>query len=70
MEPIEIIRRALLNAKISRYEISKRTGVDQATLLRFRNGTVQDLRTSTAARLCKALGLELIVRKARRPGRR
>jgi len=70
MEPIETIRRALINAKISRYEISKRSGVDQATLLRFRNGTVQDLRTSTAARLSEALGLELIVQKARRARRR
>jgi len=51
------LRDAILTSGISRYRLSKQTGVSQATLSLFVNGH-QSLNLTTAAKLARALGLE------------
>jgi transcriptional regulator with XRE-family HTH domain len=62
----EQLRRLLAESGLSRYEIGRRSGVDEAALSRFANGQ-RGLTTESLDRLCDALGLELV---ARRPKRR
>jgi transcriptional regulator with XRE-family HTH domain len=59
------LRQAILNCGMSRYELSKRTGVDQAALSRFMHGQC-GLLTTTLDRLCPVLGLELVPAKQAR----
>jgi transcriptional regulator with XRE-family HTH domain len=62
------LRQAILSAKLSRYAISKLSGVSQAVLSRFVTGG-RTLTLETAAKLADALGLELSPRrKARKAG--
>ena len=54
------IRDAIKNARVSRYEICKQTGVDQATLSRFMNKT-GGMSVATLDKLGKFLGLSIVV---------
>ncbi len=58
------IRRALVASGRSRYEVSQKSGVDQAALSRFVAGG--GLRIDSLEALAAALGLEIKVAKARR----
>lgn len=60
------LRRALLKAK-SRYEVSRETGIDQATLSRFARG-LADLRLANADLLARYFELELGAPSERKPG--
>ena len=54
---------------VSRYEISKRSGVSQSVLGRMVNGDRQDVETGTADRILEAISLELrIVKKKKAAG--
>ena len=61
------LRRVLGECGLSRYEIAKRSGVDEAALSRFVNGQ-RGLTTDTLDRLAEVLDLELIPK--RRPRKR
>ena len=57
----EQITKAIEKSKISRYQISKDTGIDQSVLFRIVNGGSCSL--ETADKLCHYLGLELKPKK-------
>jgi transcriptional regulator with XRE-family HTH domain len=63
----EQLRRLINESGFSRYEISKQTGVDQATLSRFMKGS--DLSTRSIDLLGKYLGLSLVQKQSRRKRR-
>jgi len=52
------LRKAILSAKVSRYELARITGVSEASLSLFVNGK-RSLNLNTAAKVAKALRLEL-----------
>ena len=54
----ERLRRAIQSADVSRYEISRRTGVSQAQLSRFVHGKQRTVTLETADRL-KLAGIKL-----------
>ena len=54
----EQLREAILTSGLSRYRLSKLTGVSDGVLCNFVNGH-RSLTLRTAAKLTKALGLEL-----------
>ena len=58
----EQLRQAILQSDLSRYRLSKLTGVDHAVLSNFVNQK-RSLTMTTAAKLAKALGLELRPKK-------
>lgn len=55
----DVIRDAVLHSELTRYEIAKRSGIDQAALLRFVRGG--SLRIESLEKLCPVLGLKLSV---------
>lgn len=55
----DVVRDAVLQSELTRYEIAKRSGIDQAALLRFVRGG--SLRVESIEKLCPVLGLELSV---------
>ena len=59
------IRRAVAASGLTRYRISKITGIDQAVLSRFMAGKV-GLSMSALDRLADALELEVVARKQRK----
>ncbi|MHC4533536.1 MAG: helix-turn-helix domain-containing protein [Planctomycetota bacterium] len=59
---IEIIRDCIKNRSLSRYEISKRTGIDQTVLYRIVRGG--DCMSDTADKLLKLFGYEIRKKKA------
>ncbi|HUS95374.1 MAG TPA: helix-turn-helix transcriptional regulator [Hyphomicrobiaceae bacterium] len=64
----ESLRQAILNAGITRYRLSKLSGVTEGVLCQFvnRNRTIT---METAAKLAAVLGLELTPVKRARKGR-
>jgi plasmid maintenance system antidote protein VapI len=54
----EELRQAIVNAEISRYRLSRLTGVSDGLLCNFVNRK-RSITMITAAKLAKALGLEL-----------
>ena len=58
----EQIRTAIQESELTRYEIAKRTGVDQAALSRFMSGE-RGLSTSSLDKLMVVLELEVVNRK-------
>jgi ribosome-binding protein aMBF1 (putative translation factor) len=56
---IEAIAKAIENSDISRYQISKDTGIDQAVLCRLMQHSKGCISIETADKLCCYLGLEL-----------
>ena len=60
------LRQTILKADITRYRLSQQTGVSEGVLSNFVNGR-RSLTMTTAAKLAKALGLEL--RPTRKKGR-
>ena len=58
----EQLRQAIINSGMTRYRLSKLTGVDDAVLCNFVNYK-RSLTMTTAAKLAKALGLELRPKK-------
>lgn len=62
------LRKAIEASGLSRYAISKRSGVDQAALSRFMAGKMA-LTTDTLDRLAGVLGVELRRRKAKGDGK-
>jgi transcriptional regulator with XRE-family HTH domain len=61
------LRHILNKCGLSRYEIAKRSGVDEAALSRFVNGR-RGLTTDTLDRLAEVLDLELVSRRRRKRG--
>lgn len=57
----ETLRRIIRECDLSRYELSKRTGVAQSVLSRFMAGL--DINTNTIDALAKELGLELVAKR-------
>jgi transcriptional regulator with XRE-family HTH domain len=63
------LRRAIDNSGMTRYEIAKRTGIDESALAKFYNHR-RGLSLKALDRLGECLGLEIIVRrKPRKKGR-
>ena len=58
----EQLRQAILKSEFSRYRLSRLTGVDDAVLCNFVNRK-RSITMTTAAKLAKALDLELRPRK-------
>ena len=56
------VRQAIANSDLTRYRISKLTGIDQSQLSKFVNG-LRGLSTDGLDRLGELLGLEITVRK-------
>lgn len=54
----EIVRRAITSSQLTRYQISKQTGVSQAALSRFVNGE-RSISLDTLEKLRDVLGLDL-----------
>ncbi len=63
-EIAEQIRQAITKGDKSRAQISRETGVDQGQLSRFMDG--QNIRTAALEAIARSLGLEIVVRPARR----
>jgi len=59
------LREAIVKSKMSRYKISQLSGVGEAQLSLFVNGK-RTLTLTSAAKVAKVLGLELVVRKGKR----
>ena len=59
------LRQAIIDSELSRYRLSQMTGVPESVLCTFVNGK-RSITMTTAAKLAKALGLEL---KSKRKGR-
>ncbi len=55
---LEKIRKELKKCGVSRYEVAKKTGIDQTILFRIYHNT-RGCTIETADKLCKYLGLEL-----------
>jgi plasmid maintenance system antidote protein VapI len=62
-----ILRRAILESGLSRYAISARSGVDQATLSRFIAGK-RGLNLDSVDKLVDVLGLEIRPCRKRKDG--
>jgi len=62
------IRAAIVNCGISRYRISKETGIDPAALCRFMQGKV-GLTTDTLDKLAECIGLRIVADKPHKKGR-
>jgi plasmid maintenance system antidote protein VapI len=58
------LRKAIVRSRMSRYRISKLSGVSEGQLSLFVNGK-RSLTLPAAAKLAKVLGLELTEKKAR-----
>ncbi|MBL7140809.1 MAG: helix-turn-helix transcriptional regulator [Planctomycetes bacterium] len=67
MDIQEQLRKAILDAEVSRYALSKMTGVNQGVLSRFVNRE-RSITMDTAAKLATALGLELKRTRQRKGG--
>jgi transcriptional regulator with XRE-family HTH domain len=61
-------RQAIQSCGMSRYELSKLTGVDQAALSRFMSGE-RGLAVASLDLLAPVLGLQLVVNKKTKPAR-
>jgi len=61
----EQLRKAVDASELSRYEICKRIGLDQATMSRFMGGN-SGLKMHTLDKLTELLGLELAKRGAKK----
>jgi len=59
------LRRIIAESGLSRYELARRSGVEQSALSRFVNGQ-RGLTTESLDRLAEALGLELTVKRPAR----
>ena len=65
----DAMRKALRTAAISRYEVCKRTGVDQGHMSKFMSGQA-GFSFETMERIADCLGVEIVVRPKRgRKGR-
>jgi hypothetical protein len=62
----ECIQEAIRAAGMSRYAISKRTGIDQGSLSRFMWGRPGGLSFESVDKVLDALDLEIVVRPRRR----
>ena len=62
------IRKAIKTAPMSRYAISKATGIDQAQLARLMAGQ-EGLSIASLERLVDCLGLEIVIRPKGKKGR-
>lgn len=65
---LEKLAEAIENSEQSRYEIWRRTGVDQSVLYRIVNGGSCSI--ETADTLCRYLGLELVQKKGKKAKRK
>jgi transcriptional regulator with XRE-family HTH domain len=63
---VDTLKQTIERANVSRYEISKQTGIDQSTLSRFISGERKPS-IDAIERLCQYFDLEL--RPAKRPGK-
>jgi DNA-binding phage protein len=65
----ELIREAIRAGGMSRYAISKATGIDQGQLCRFMQGQPGGLSFESVDKVLDALGLEIVIRpKSTRKG--
>jgi transcriptional regulator with XRE-family HTH domain len=62
------LKRAILGSEMTRYRISKESGLTESQLSYFVNGK-RSLTLPAAAKLAKALGLELVQKKGRKKTR-
>jgi transcriptional regulator with XRE-family HTH domain len=60
----EVLKAAIEDSGLTRYRISKDTGIDEAALMRFMRGETS-LRLDRADVLADYLGLELVKQKAK-----
>lgn len=63
---VDQIRAAIESSPLSRYEISKRSGVDEGSLSKFMNQK-KTLSVESIERLAPVLGLEVVIRRASKP---
>ncbi len=62
---VQELKDAIVNSGVSRYALSRASGVPQSALSRFMNGE-RGLSLESAARLAEALGLELRPKRSRK----
>jgi DNA-binding Xre family transcriptional regulator len=62
----EQLRKAVEQAPVSRYAISKATGIDQAVLSKFVRGERKGISMETADALCDYLELTLVPKKPKK----
>ena len=55
---------------VSRYELARRTGVPQSTLSRLIRRERASLKVETVEKLCRELGLELVIRSVKKGTRK
>jgi ribosome-binding protein aMBF1 (putative translation factor) len=65
-ELTEILIRAIEDSGLTRYEISKRSGVEEATLSRLVNRQRTNINLNTLEKLAEVLGITLAKKKRRR----
>ncbi len=65
---LEQLRRAIRRSEKSRYALARMSGVTESSLCRFVNKQTK-LDVGTVAKVADALGLELVLRPKRRPGK-
>lgn len=63
---LESLRESLKRSELSRYEVAKRSGIDQGALSRFIHGGT--LRIESVEKLCPVLGLRLTLTSAVKTG--
>ncbi len=64
----EQLRKSILEAPITRYELSKRSGVGESSLSRFIHGR-QSLTLASIDAIGDVLGLQIVVRQPKRKGK-
>ena len=63
----DAIRAAIQKSNLSRYEIAKRAGINQAGLSRFMADSTASLRLDTFERLAAVLGVEITLKTRKKP---
>lgn len=65
---LQELRQALQKSELSRYAISKMSGIDQGQLSRFLSGQTV-LGVAIAEKLADCLGMEIVLRKRKKKGK-
>lgn len=63
---IQEIRDAEKSGRMTRYQLSKASGIPQSTLSRLMSGERDSIRVETLVAICDALGLSLEMRPAKK----
>jgi hypothetical protein len=62
---LDTLRKAIMASKMTRYRLSMESGIDQGQLSRLVSGERCGMTLDSAERIAKALGLRIVVAKAK-----